>query len=308
MKFLAAYVMRGRLQAITAYLGLATLATLLPPITSPFNYLSAAVVALVTLRKGAQAGLLLVVSVVVYLLIVSVITSSSPFMVPSLVGLIVLSAIIWGIALVLRLTGSLALSATVAAGLGLLAVIITYIAIGDPATWWQAMLKEAFAPIIEQSITADQKALSAAFDEVAPHMTGILAGAVTINIVVCLFIARWWQAVLYNPGGFQTEFHEFRLGKFVAIFTAILAVLSLLSIEYLSTMASDLLKVVLTLFVLQGLSIAHAVITLKKMQTAWLVGAYVILVFMSKLLAMVGFIDTWINIRTRVGNSTSGRN
>jgi len=222
--------------------------------------------------------------------------------------LVGLSAIVWGIALVLRLTGSLALSATVAAALGLIAVIVTYIVIGDPATWWQAVLKDAFAPIIEQSITADQKALSEAFDEVAPHMTGILAGAITINILVCLFIARWWQAVLYNPGGFQSEFYEFRAGKFVAIFTAIVALISFLPAEYLSALASDLLTVVLTLFVLQGLSIAHAVIMLKKMQSAWLVGVYVILVFMSKLLAMVGFVDTWINIRARIESSTSGHN
>jgi uncharacterized membrane protein len=53
MQFLAAYVLKGRMQAVLVTAVTAILALMLPP----FSYLSGASVALVTLRHGLQAGL-----------------------------------------------------------------------------------------------------------------------------------------------------------------------------------------------------------------------------------------------------------
>ena len=37
--------------------------------------------------------------------------------------------------------------------------------------------------------------------------THAVVAAEALTILSALFIARWWQAMLYNPGGFQQEFH-----------------------------------------------------------------------------------------------------
>jgi len=40
--------------------------------------------------------------------------------------------------------------------------------------------------------------------------------------ICLLMLARWWQAVLYNPGGFQQEFHQFKLQPAIAMMLMVL--------------------------------------------------------------------------------------
>lgn len=303
MKALASYIMRGHLQAISAYLGLAVLSTLLPPITSPFSYLSAAIVGLVTLRNGAQAGVLLVAAGVIFLFVVAALTPKLVALVPGMIAVVVLSIMVWGVALVLKQTRALALSTITAGLMGIVVVVGVYLVIGDPSIWWEQALKELFTPVLEQTTSVDQQALNTAFSKLAPHMTGYLAAALTFNTLVCLLTARWWQSILYNPGGFQQEFHNLRVGKVVAIVAAGLALISVVPMGLVSSLADDFLKVTLTLFVLQGLSVIHAVVLIKKLKTVWLVAVYILLVLSSELIAMVGFVDTWVDFRGKLNKS-----
>ena len=57
MNFLAAYIMRGRMQAMMVASSLALLSLILPPV----SIVSSASVALVTLRRGANEGLFVLV-------------------------------------------------------------------------------------------------------------------------------------------------------------------------------------------------------------------------------------------------------
>ncbi|HID49861.1 MAG TPA: signal recognition particle-docking protein FtsY [Chromatiales bacterium] len=58
MRLIAAFIMRGRWQAILATAGLAILALLLMPLSWPLTYLSSGAVGLVTLVQGPREGLL----------------------------------------------------------------------------------------------------------------------------------------------------------------------------------------------------------------------------------------------------------
>ena len=40
----------------------------------------------------------------------------------------------------------------------------------------------------------------------APQMAGMLGAGTAMTSVLCLLLARYWQAALYNPGGFGEEF------------------------------------------------------------------------------------------------------
>jgi hypothetical protein len=42
-------------------------------------------------------------------------------------------------------------------------------------------------------------------------VAGILAAGNAVTAVLSLLLARYWQALLYNPGGFREEFHRLRL-------------------------------------------------------------------------------------------------
>src|SRR3569833_696175 len=57
MRGFAQYIMRGRVQAMLVAVAMAILALVLPPM----NYLSSAVIALVTLRRGWQEWLIIIV-------------------------------------------------------------------------------------------------------------------------------------------------------------------------------------------------------------------------------------------------------
>jgi hypothetical protein len=35
--------------------------------------------------------------------------------------------------------------------------------------------------------------------------------------MMSLMLARWWQAGIHNPGGFQKEFHSYTIGAKIAV-------------------------------------------------------------------------------------------
>jgi uncharacterized protein YybS (DUF2232 family) len=135
-------------------------------------------------------------------------------------------------------------------------------------------------------------------------MTGIAAAGVVLNSLMCLYLARGWQAQLFNPGGFRDEFYELRLGKSTALFSLAAILLSMLSLGGLSLVAAEVVIVTLSLFAVQGFAIIHAIVAIKKLHIAWLVGLYVVSLFVlpqiMALIALTGLIDTWVNFRQRI--------
>jgi uncharacterized protein YybS (DUF2232 family) len=62
----------------------------------------------------------------------------------------------------------------------------------------------------------------------------------------------------------------------------------------LSSAAAEILMVVLSLYVIQGLAIIHAIVAKKKMHAAWLVVSYIVALFIApQLVALLGLADTW---------------
>lgn len=269
------------------------------------SYFGAAAVALVTLRQGAVAGLILVAGSTVFLGLVSGLSGFAQSLLPSVISLGVLSLLLWGLAVVLRQTRSLALTLLAGAGAGAVGIVLFYALVDDSVQWWQAVLREWFGPAIEQA-AANAQDMYLLIDGWAPHMTGFLASAIMVNTVICLFMARWWQAVLYNPGGFRQEFYGLHLGKYFAIGTLVVGVMTMLPLGVVQLIAADFLMLAMTLFVLQGLSVVHTVIAKKGLQNAWLFGVYVVVVLMSQLIAMVGFVDTWADLRNRIKPASPG--
>ena len=207
MRGLASFVMRGRGQATLVAASTAVLSALLPPV----SWLSSGTVALVTLRKGNREGLLVVVGALIGAGVLSLLALGSPL--PALSFALVLWLPIVAMAAVLRATVDFGAALAASGVVGLLAVGVIHLLLGDPGPWWSAMLQPLVEPAL-QGLDAKQAVLvREVFEAASGYMTGLMVSAGLINLLLGLMIGRLWQAGLYNPGGFRREFHALRLPR-----------------------------------------------------------------------------------------------
>ena len=298
MKALAAFVMRGPSQAALVAAATALLSILVPPL----GLLSAGSIGLVALRNGPVYGLLVSAAATLGMGIIAWGALGSPL--PALGVLLMLWMPILALALMLRYSRSLALTLQAAGALGVLMVLVVYATTGDPSATWLEII-EPFRDVLVKDGVLDDPSSAALFAELAGWMTGAFAAALVAQLLFGLFIARWWQAQLYNPGGFGDEFRDLRLGRAFGVLVALL--LALLPFGEGASLAANLLLVPGVLLVFQGLAVAHQVRALKQARQAWLVGLYVLVVFFMPqtllLIACIGLVDIWADIRSRVAAS-----
>ena len=283
MRALAEFVMRGRLQAI----GVASLAAA----SSLFAWVGAAVVALVVLRRGPVQGFVVLGWSLLAALAVALWRGDlGP--ITALVGAAVA-------ALVLRATVSwpMALAACSAIGLVVAAGFQT-IGSGYVDQLLHA-LNQLFAEMRKQLPPEQQPMLR---DPVASQVTGLLGLSTTVSCVISLLLARWWQATLYNPGGFRQEFHQLRLPP--------LLVTGLIACGVLVTLGGEAYYFWAVLFavplVVAGFALVHGAVALKGWQRTPLVILYVTWLFsgwVKALLLLLVVIDSWWDFRGRIARS-----
>ena len=193
MRGLAEFIMRGRWQALAvAVVGAGSLL---------FGWLSAAAIALVTLRKGIIDGSWLVLWALLPALLAAWMSGD--------IGSIVLLAGTFVLAVILRTTVSLALAILASAALGILGGAGLLLISGE----FLDQLVVVFAELIGD-LEANMKASGETITLPRPtpgQVAGILAAGNAVTAVLSLLLARYWQALLYNPGGFRVEFHRLRL-------------------------------------------------------------------------------------------------
>jgi hypothetical protein len=299
MKALAAFVMRGRSPAALVAAVAAVLFWLFPP----FLVASDAAVALVTLRRGAAEGAWVMALAGLGAVALTGLALGTPW--PMLEVLPVCWLPLWLLALVLRATVSLSRTVQAAALLGLLGVGGIYLALGDPAIWWGGVLGQwerelaALAPPGQPADPATLDQLLALLKEWAPYLPGQVVGAVLLFALVGLLLGRWWQALLFNAGGFRPEFHELRLGRPLAVLT-----LALFGAAMLSGWPplSNAALVLGLLYTVQGVALVHAVAFGRRLSPAWLLLFYLLLLvpLLSQLVMALGVADAWADFRNRV--------
>ncbi|QJQ97025.1 MULTISPECIES: hypothetical protein [Halomonadaceae] len=129
---------------------------------------------------------------------------------------------------------------------------------------------------------------------------GVTGLVVLLASVACLALARSWQAGLYNPGGFRSEFHGLRLAPREMIVLVVLGVIGMvLGLPALSMLAWVPLLVA-------GVALIHGFIGLKGMNGLWLVAFYVLLITtwpMILIVLLLAFIDTFMDFRGRLARS-----
>ena len=274
MRALAEFVMRGRMEATGVCVACAML-----PFT---HWLGSAIVALVILRQGmAEGGMLLL-------------WTSLPlagwFILNQDVSPLLVLAGTGTLAFVLRATVSweatLASTVVVSVIAGLLFQVVSADLLARLADWYIELFKA-----MEQDMGVDA----------ASTVMSFFAIGQAYAMVAALLLARWWQSTLYNPGGFQQEFHGLKLSPRLSI--AIAGLMLLLYLPRLPMLAQWIPLLTVPL-ILAAIALVHWLVSRWQLTTGWLVTFYLMLFFMSGLifpiLASVALMDSWLDLRKRI--------
>lgn len=295
MKPLATFIMRGWPQAVTV-ITFTALAVTISPLLVPLLWASAAAVGLVGLRLGTVRGLQVTAASTALLALLLVVVLSQ-----SALG--VVTWVVWWLlalaaATVLRIKVSLAAAIEtigVLIGLGLIAF---HLAVGDPAAWWSTQFAAMFGDEVQGPV-ADLRQMMIAS---AGIMTQASAISLLASQVLGLLLARHWQALLYNPGGFRGEFHALRFDMRWSLLVVVLVVSSWITRQ---PMLADLAGLSVLVYALQGLAVLHALGAAKGFPKFWMIVIYapMVLLFTAavQLLALLGLVDTWLDLRKRIG-------
>jgi hypothetical protein len=272
------------------------------------NLFSGAALALVTLRKGAWEGLItLLLSAAIAGVLLGVLAGS---VLPA-VGLLGLFWLpLWGLAATLRYTVSLAQTLLLGALMAALAMLIFAVNVGDTTEWGRMLLERLFKPMLMQMGLAEQEPqiLEQLLDYLAPLVLGLLFANGLASLLCSLLLGRWWQAVLFNPGGFGREFHELRLGRQTTWVTVALFVLAAI---VKAPWLNNVILLLVVLYTVQGLAVSHGVVAKAGLARIWLIGLYVLMFLalpqMLMLLCLLGVIDAWGDVRARFAPPRPGK-
>jgi hypothetical protein len=292
---LARFILKGYSQAALVAASMAMLGLLLPPVA----WLSGASVALVTLVNGHRKGLLVTAIAGIGTAVFAGLILSIPELAIYYVLLVWLPVVM--VAVVLRQTVSLVLCLQLIAGVSLFGIVVLYVFFPDFGEIWRSSLNIVADDLVANSDgTLDAEQLQRLIDQIVRLLPGFFASSFMIGTMLSLYVARWWQAVLYNPGGFGKEFRAINLGQATALIALAIAIAaSFINADMLNAM----LLVVFALYLNQGMAVLHAVVAGRQLNAVWLFMIYLLMFFIPHivvLLALAGLADTWIDFRRRL--------
>ena len=280
--------MRGKMQALLVVVAGAS--------SMLFCWISAAVIALITLRKGAGEGAWLLLWAMLpagFLLLYM--GDSGP--VAMLVGAMVL-------AMVLRTSVSLSLTMLASVAIGIFTGLALVVFGGQLLDQLVAFFAEFLANLEQQLAQGDAEAVFL----VAPtalQVAGMLGAVSAVSSVLCLLLARYWQAALYNPGGFGEEFRELYLSPAITA-GLVLPALAIVAVGADYRTWAMILMVPLTF---AGLALVHARAKRRGQGAAWLTVFYLAWLILDpvKLVVVAAAIaDSWIGFRQRWAKQAGG--
>ncbi len=276
MRGLAEFVMSGRKQAIMAvvFLGLIPLVNLLNPV----------VVGLMVLRKGALEVAIIFAWAILPIGAWAIVGDIAP-----LIMLFGISGLAW----LLRETESweFTLVATIAIGLG----VEIYLRLQP------AVLDGLFQQLELLLVTNNLQGIQ--LEDLRESIGGFIGVGYMFLAIVLLILARWMQATVFNPGGFQKEFHQLRIGQKMALGLAGLMLLG----SYQLLIPQNWVFYLILPLLFSGIALVHAVVVNKKLSSLWLVAFYALLIVSPTVLLLIvllALVDSWYDFRSRLQQST----
>lgn len=304
MKALAGYIVSGRWQAalVTAASGLLALLLL------PLSCLGGASIALVTLYVGVLSGLQVMVLAAASVILLYLLAGVQTLVVIVMVLLLWLPS--WLAAAILQQTRDLAAALKAATLFGVTLLLLVYATIQDPAAAWLDVLKVLLAMFREAGFNLKGISDEQLLQEFAALMTGVALSWLVLGIMASLLLARWWQSVLVRPGAFRDEFCKLRLGNLAGLLTLGMLLVAQLTQDTMREISAQLAMIMLVPYLLAGLAVVHSLVKQAGRGYGWLAAVYLLLAFVPQtmlLLAAGGLLDTWVDLRRRLGRNERSR-
>src|SRR3990167_9285555 len=261
MRALAEFIMRGRMQAILVVVVSAALPLLF--------WLSAAAGCLVLLRRGLSDAL-------------------------GILAWALLPAIGWWY------FGEPRTLLVLLGALGLVFGLILGAVFREPIAAMAGELQKLLPQMLDgvhQQMSVDERARLDSL--IAPVLTGLLAALLQIVSLLSLMLGRYWQALLYNPGGFGREFRALRL----PLAPAMLLLVGMLLGPNLGPQMAMLTPLCSVPLVFAAIALLHGLVAQGRLAKFWLVGLYItLLLFMQltyPLLVVLAIVDSLFDFRGR---------
>jgi hypothetical protein len=184
-------------------------------------------------------------------------------------------------------------------------LLVVHVALGNPTGALRPLLEDA-RPALEHTarMLGDLGVHKSATEigEAAVSMAWrTIAWLVMLHTLVAAFAGLWLFSIVREPGLFGREFRRLRLGQVLA-WAMVAALVVSMAASYLGhslPVAEDLAFLLSAAFMIQALSIVHALKFAQVFGTGAVVLAYLLAALMPLVLAGVGFADTWLKIRER---------
>ena len=285
MRALADFIMRGRMQATLVVVGCAALPLLF--------WLSAAAACLVYLRRGMSDA----IGVLVWALLPALVWwyFGEPRTLMVLLGAL-------GLAALLRAGWAWNRMLLASVALGLVYGVLLGVVFREPIEALAQALNERLPQMLGglyQQMSVEERANLGSL--IAPVLNGLIAALLQVVSVVALILGRYWQAALYNPGGFGSEFRAIR----IPLWPAVLLLACMLIGPNFGPQMAMLTPLCSVPLVFAGLALMHGLVKAGKLGKFWLVGMYVTLVLFMQLiyplLVVLAIVDSLIDFRGRIG-------
>ena len=285
MRALADFIMRGRMQATLVVVGCAALPLLF--------WLSAAAACLVYLRRGMSDA----IGVLVWALLPALVWwyFGEPRTLMVLLGAL-------GLAALLRAGWAWNRMLLASVALGLVYGVLLGVVFREPIEALAQALNERLPQMLGglyQQMSVEERANLG--NLIAPVLNGLIAALLQVVSVAALILGRYWQAALYNPGGFGSEFRAIR----IPLWPAVLLLACMLIGPNFGPQMAMLTPLCSVPLVFAGLALMHGLVKAGKLGKFWLVGMYVTLVLFMQLiyplLVVLAIVDSLIDFRGRIG-------
>jgi hypothetical protein len=295
------YILQGRLQAM----GTAFVFGFVPLLGT----VSILIAAFITLRKGVLEGLLVLVAATLPLLLEYMAFPPQPdAAVTTLEITLVLLAsnlLTWLFAAALRKYSSWSLVLQLGALLGIIAVCAVHIVYPDIASWWHAKLTGYFSSSLDMmsQIKADdtqtqESMVTKVVTMLTPYATGWVAIFLIFNSLLQVFLARWWQASIFNPGGLKKELYQIRMSQIAGIVFFITLIWS----YWGNAVILDIMPILFITFAAAGFSLLHYLLALKKHGWIWLGLIYLVATLVPEsvvVISIIALLDISLDFRKR---------